>query len=65
MGAGFLCASCGIDNSTLGNSASYIDHWMKALKADPRAVIVAAGQAQKAADFILGENLAEASGQDD
>ena len=65
MGAGFLCASCGIDNSTLENSASYIDHWMKALKADPRAVIVAAGQAQKAADFILGENPAEASGQDD
>ena len=64
MGAGFLCASCGIDNSTLENSASYIDHWMKALKADPRAVIVAAGQAQKSADFILGENSAEASGQD-
>ncbi len=65
MGAGFLCASCDIDNSTLENSASYIDHWMKALKADPRAVIVAAGQAQKAADFILGKNPAETSSQDD
>ena len=64
MGAGFLCAAAGIDNSTLDNSASYIDHWMKALKADPRAVIVAAGQAQKAADFILAAEARD-NGQKD
>ena len=64
MGAGFLCAAAGIDNYTLENSASYIDHWMKALKADPRAVIVAAGQAQKAADFILAAEAGN-DGQED
>ena len=38
---------------------------MKALKEDNRVVIVAAGQAQKAADFILGSNSTEAADQED
>ena len=54
MGAGFLCAHAGIDGATLENSAAYIQNWLQVLKDDRRAVIVAAGQAQKAADFILG-----------
>lgn len=54
MGAGFLCAHAGIESATLENSAAYIQSWLKVLKDDRRAVIVAAGQAQKAADFILG-----------
>ncbi len=54
MGAGFLCAHAGIDGATLENSAAYIRSWLRVLKEDRRAVIVAAGQAQKAADFILG-----------
>ena len=54
MGAGFLCAHAGIDGATLENSAAYIRSWLQVLKDDRRAVIVAAGQAQKAADFILG-----------
>jgi len=53
MGAGFLCAAAGIDGATLENSAAYIQGWLRVLKDDRRAVIVAAGQAQKAADFIL------------
>ena len=54
MGAGFLCAHAGIHGATLENSAAYIGSWLRVLKDDRRAVIVAAGQAQKAADFILG-----------
>ena len=54
MGAGFLCAHAGIESATLENSAAYIRSWLQVLKDDRRAVIVAAGQAQKAADFILG-----------
>ncbi|HQG93480.1 MAG TPA: zincin-like metallopeptidase domain-containing protein [Acidobacteriota bacterium] len=53
MGAGFLCAHAGVSNATLENSAAYIQSWLQVLKDDRRAVIVAAGQAQKAADFIL------------
>ena len=59
MGAGFLCAAAGIDGATLENSAAYIKSWLQVLKDDRRAVIVAAGQAQKAADFILDRSDAE------
>ena len=71
MGAAFLCAAAGIEDPTLQNSAAYINGWLKCLRADSRALIVAGAQAQKAADFILGwagveqveaaEELAEAS----
>lgn len=53
--AAFLAGQAGISLPTIENTASYIDHWRQFLTADPRAVVVAAGQAQKAADYILGE----------
>jgi len=56
MGAAFLAAHAGIDNDNLnGNTAAYIAGWKKALQNDPRAVVVAAGKAQKAVQFILKE----------
>jgi antirestriction protein ArdC len=55
MGAAMLCGVAGIDNSTIENSASYIDSWLRALKKESRLVLQAAAQAQKAADYILGE----------
>ncbi|SMQ86875.1 Antirestriction protein ArdC [Bacillus sp. OV166] len=58
MGAAMLCGMAGIDNSTLENSASYIDSWLRALKKESRLVLQAAAQAQKAADYILGETKA-------
>ena len=54
MGAAFLCATAGIDDPTIQNSASYINSWLRFLKTDPKALVVAGAQAQKAADFILG-----------
>ena len=54
MGAAFLCATAGIEDPTLQDSASYIDGWLTCLRADPKALIVAGAQAQNAADFILG-----------
>ncbi|HSR68786.1 MAG TPA: ArdC-like ssDNA-binding domain-containing protein [Acidobacteriota bacterium] len=56
MGAAFLCGECGIEQSTLENSAAYISHWLQRLKSDPRLAVIAAAQAQKAADFILGRH---------
>jgi len=50
--ASFLAAVSGIER-TVDNSASYLQSWAKALKADPKALIQAASQAQKAADLIL------------
>ena len=53
MGAAFLCAAAAIDDSTLQRSASYINSWLKFLRSDPRALVIAGAQVQKAADFIL------------
>ena len=56
MGAAFLCGFTRIENITLNNSAAYIQGWLKALKDDKKLVIMAAAQAQKAADYILMVN---------
>jgi len=52
MGAAFLCAYCGLPGRL--EHASYIDHWLDALKRDKRLIFVAAGAAQKAADYVIG-----------
>jgi len=31
-----------------------VDHWLKVLKADKKAIFTAASQASKAADFLAG-----------
>ena len=54
MTAAFLCGHCGISPATIENSASYLAGWIERLRGDKRLVIAAAGQAQKAADLILG-----------
>jgi antirestriction protein ArdC len=54
MTSAFLCAHCGIDNSTITQQAAYLAGWLKALKEDPKMVVQAAAQAQKAANMILG-----------
>jgi len=54
MGAAFLCGFAGIEHATIDNSAAYIQGWLKKLKNDKKLVIIAATQAQKAANYILG-----------
>lgn len=54
MTAAFLCATAGIENTTIENSAAYVASWKKSIKADSRMVVMAAAQAQKAADYMLG-----------
>jgi len=54
MGAAFLCGFAGIEHATIDNSAAYIQGWLKKLKNDKKLVIIAAAQAQKAANYILG-----------
>lgn len=59
LGAAFLCAAAGIDNATLDDHAAYLKGWLDALKADKRAIVQAAAQAQKAADYILDRAASE------
>lgn len=54
MTSAFLSADCGIGRPLIENSAAYIASWLRALKDDRRLFVYAAGQAQKAADHILG-----------
>ncbi len=61
MGAAFLNASVGISTPTIEQSATYIEHWKKALQGDKRLVVSSAGAAQKAADWILEAEWPEPS----
>lgn len=53
LASAFCCAEVGIDNSPLDNAASYIHGWLAALQGDPKAVVAASSQAQRASDYIL------------
>ncbi|MBK1883529.1 DUF1738 domain-containing protein [Luteolibacter pohnpeiensis] len=55
IGAAFLCAQAGIVIDDHENSAAYIQSWLRVLKApsNQRMIIEAAGQAQKAVDYIM------------
>ena len=55
MGAAFLCGVAGIENRTVDTSAAYIKNWLTKLRDDPKRVVQAARQAQRAADYILGK----------
>ncbi len=55
MGSAFLCGYAGIVDRTIDSSAAYLEGWLKQLKADKTLIVHAAAQAQKAADFILGQ----------
>ena len=59
MGAAYLSAQSGIVESTIQNSAAYISGWLKRLRNDNKFVVMAAAQAQKAADFILSRNFTQ------
>ena len=54
LGASYLCSYCGIENTVLDNSASYLSGWLDVFKQDKKIFMTAASAAQKAADFILG-----------
>lgn len=53
LGACYLCSHAGILQKEIRNSAAYIKGWLSKLKADPRCIVTASAQAQKAVDFIL------------
>jgi len=57
MGAAFLCDEVGIFNSQIEtNSVAYIRGWLTKLKSNPRYLVKAGGDAQKAFDLIMGES---------
>lgn len=51
LGAAFMCQQHGIKGDL--RHAGYIDHWLKCLKADSKAIFKASALAQQASDFLL------------
>lgn len=54
IGASFLCAETGIAPRTVEKSLGYVKRWAEVIKANPKLIVEAASQAQKAADLIAG-----------
>jgi len=52
MAAAFLSAESGIESKTLDNSAAYIRGWCEKLQSNPKWIVFAAAQGQKAAHHI-------------
>ena len=56
MGSAFLSNVAGIDtDATIENAAAYIQGWLSALRGDKRFIVQAAGKAQKAVDWMIGD----------
>ena len=54
MTTAYLCGNCGIEQKKLENNAAYLLGWQRQLRDNKKWLIQAAGNAQKAADFIPG-----------
>ena len=59
MSAAYLCAEAGISPAVVENQAAYVQGWLAKLRSDKRLVVIAAAQAQRAADYILNRASAE------
>ena len=56
IGAAALVNHAGMETSaSFRNSAAYVQNWLSVLKSDKRFIVSAAGKADKAVSFILGE----------
>lgn len=52
INAAFLCADLGITAEPRSDHAAYIDHWLRIMKGDNKAIFAAASAAAKASDFL-------------
>ena len=52
-GACYLASHTGIASQVFENSVAYIQGWLQVFKSDPKFLVQASAQAQKAVDFIL------------
>jgi antirestriction protein ArdC len=55
LGAAFVSADLDLTPEIRADHASYLDSRLKVLKQDKRAIFTAASHAQRAADFLHGE----------
>ena len=61
LAAAFVAGSHGATTPDVdANRDAYLANWAKALRDDPRAIVVAAGAAQRAAEYMIGDDAADA-----
>ena len=53
LGAAFATARLGIANTPRPDHAAYLSHWLRILKADPKALFLTAAKAQAAVDHLM------------
>jgi antirestriction protein ArdC len=53
LSSAMLGAELGLPLAHLDNHASYIEHWLKLLKEDDRAILTAAARAEEASSLLL------------
>ena len=53
LSSAMLGAELGLPVAHLDNHASYIDHWLKLLRDDDRAILTAAAKAEEASSLLL------------
>ncbi len=61
LGAAFLCADLSVTPSLRDDHAQYIDHWLKIMKVDKKAIFTAAARANKALEYLQREQVAKAA----
>jgi antirestriction protein ArdC len=52
LGAAMICGELGLPTAVHDSHASYIDHWLRILKAERSAIFVAATKAEQAVTFL-------------
>jgi len=56
IGASYLCTYAGINtDEVMDNSIAYLQEWIKELKKEPQLITHAAGAAQRAAEYVIGD----------
>jgi antirestriction protein ArdC len=55
IGAAFVCARLGIAADHINDHAAYVGNWVRAMRADKKAIFKAAALAQSAADMVLAK----------
>lgn len=63
LSAAFTCTTVGIDTVARTDHASYLGHWVRMLREDPRILFSVASKAQAATDYLASFQPAMASGQ--
>ncbi len=58
LGAAFLCADVDVSAEPRVDHAQYLDHWLKLLKADKRAIFTAASKASEAVAYLTAAQRA-------